>query len=197
VLTDGQIAALRDKFGDRYRNLPQQDLQDLAAFLPAGSKGRDVFLFRLLIAANRYWAAPTSKEKGTLRSELRELDRVIGDLHSGMRRLTKLDRSRMYAPKNRMALTIIDRTLDELIFQSTVSFDQQFGREYRRFFFHDVLRLWEDCGGRVARSSNGTTPSGPTIRYLDHFCKLVMGDNRPSLHTLALYVRQFRLGSVW
>ncbi len=125
VLTDGQIAALSDKFGDQYRDLPQQDLQDLAAFLPVGSKGRDVFLFRLLVAANHYWATLRSK------SELRELDRVIGALHSDMRRLTKLDRSRIYALENRMGhLTILDRALGELIFQYTVLRDPQFGREY-------------------------------------------------------------------
>jgi hypothetical protein len=94
-----------------------------------GSKGRDVFLFRFLVAANCYWATLS------LKSELRELDRVIGALHSDMRRLTKLDPSRMYAPKNRMGnLRIIDRALDESIFQYTVLFDPQFGQKNRRFF---------------------------------------------------------------
>jgi hypothetical protein len=187
VLTDGQIAELRDKFGDRYRNLPQQDLQDLAAFLPVGSKGRDVFLFRFLVAANCYWATLR------LKSELRELDRVIGALHSVLRRLTKLDPSRMYAPKNRMGpLTIIDRALDESIFQYTVLFDPQFGQKNRRFFFHDVLRLWEDCGGKLRFSRTSNKPTGPLIRYLSLVGNLVMGDDASAPNTLAAYVQQFR-----
>jgi uncharacterized protein with von Willebrand factor type A (vWA) domain len=84
MLTDDDIVALEKEYGPGFRNLNDREWRDIAAALPPGPNGRDMFFYLFLVNANRYWrdmaATPTTKHS------LRQLDKLLKDARADLKR---------------------------------------------------------------------------------------------------------------
>jgi hypothetical protein len=181
VLTEDDIENYKRIFERSPRNFTTRQWRDIAAALPPGPKGRDMFFYSFLVAANDYWTGMATTP--TTKHSVRRLDKLLKDARADLKRERKL------APERAAALFEMGY------------FDMKWpGRnvESARFHRHSFLirsvMLWEFCGGETAfsRDKGLGTPTGPLIRYLSLVCNLVMGKEAPALETLAAFIQRYR-----
>jgi hypothetical protein len=180
--TEDDIKEVKSQFDDDFRNLPDEQWREIAAALPPDGKGRDHFFRVILIEANDYWLA-ISTIPPTRQAKFQYADRLLKDARADLKK------DRRLAPERAEALWVM--AYYEMEFPGAYFEGAKIPGER---FLRGALDLWLLCGGepKFSRDKDSGTPTGPLIRYLALVCKLVMGTDTYTLHTLADFVVRFR-----